>query len=150
VCEAHRSGEAFRRPWHAEPDCQVQVLSSLFFRNKGAYIVGRLINGTRITPIAVPLLRNANGHLYIDTAIFTTDLLSTLFSFTRAYFLVDMEAPSAYVDFLRTHPAVKPASELYTMVGLPSRARRSSTATSCTTCGTRTTSSSSRPASRAS
>ena len=47
-------GEAFRRPWHAEPDCQIQVLSSLFFRNKGAYIVGRVINGTRITPIASP------------------------------------------------------------------------------------------------
>jgi isocitrate dehydrogenase kinase/phosphatase len=118
VCDAHRSGEAFRRPWHAEADCQVQVLSSLFFRNKGAYIVGRVINGTRITPVAVPILRNETGHLYLDTAIFSTDLLSTLFSFTRAYFLVDMEAPSAYVDFLKTILPSKPASELYTMVGL--------------------------------
>jgi isocitrate dehydrogenase kinase/phosphatase len=118
VCDAHRQGEAFRRPWHAEPDCQVQVLSSLFFRNKGAYIVGRVINGSRITPIAVPVLKNASGHLYIDTVLFTADLLSTLFSFTRAYFLVDMEAPSAYVDFLRTILPSKPASEIYTMVGL--------------------------------
>jgi isocitrate dehydrogenase kinase/phosphatase len=118
LTESHRRGEAFRRPFHAEPDCQVQVLSSLFFRNKGAYIVGRVINGTRITPVAVPILRNPNGHLYLDTAIFTTDLLSRLFSFTRAYFLVDMEAPSAYVDFLRTILPSKPSSELYTMVGL--------------------------------
>jgi isocitrate dehydrogenase kinase/phosphatase len=118
VCEAHAGGEAFRRPWNAEADCQVQVLSSLFFRNKGAYIVGRVINGSRITPIAVPILRNPRGHLYIDTVLFTADLLSTLFSFTRAYFLVDMEAPSAYVDFLRTILPSKPASELYTMVGL--------------------------------
>jgi isocitrate dehydrogenase kinase/phosphatase len=118
MCEAHRAGDAFRRPWHAEPDCQVQVLSSLFFRNKGAYIVGRVINGTRITPVAVPVLRDAAGRLYLDTAIFTTDLVSTLFSFTRAYFLVDMEAPSAYVDFLKTILPSKPASELYTMVGL--------------------------------
>jgi len=118
VCEAHRSREAFARPWHAEPDCQIQVLSSLFFRNKGAYIVGRLINGTRLTPIAVPLLRDERGRVYIDTVILTTDLLATLFSFTRAYFLVDMEAPSAYVDFLHTMLPHKPASELYTMVGL--------------------------------
>jgi len=118
LCEAHRRRDAFARPWHAEPDCQVQVLSSLFFRNKGAYIVGRLINGTRLTPIAVPLLRDARGRVYVDTVIFTTDLIATLFSFTRAYFLVDMEAPSAYVDFLQTLLPHKPASELYTMVGL--------------------------------
>jgi isocitrate dehydrogenase kinase/phosphatase len=44
--------------------------------------------------------------------------LATLFSFTRAYFLVDMEAPSAYVEFIRSILPHKPASELYTMVGL--------------------------------
>jgi isocitrate dehydrogenase kinase/phosphatase len=118
VCEAHRHREAFARPWHAEPDCQIQILSSLFFRNKGAYIVGRLINGTRLTPIAMPLLRDERGRVYIDTVILSTDLLATLFSFTRAYFLVDMEAPSAYIDFLHTLLPHKPASELYTMVGL--------------------------------
>ncbi len=118
VCDAHRSSEAFRRPWHMEPDCQIQILSSLFFRNKGAYIVGRVINGTRITPLAVPILRNSRGDLYLDAALFTTDLLATLFSFTRAYFLVDMEAPSAYVEFLQSILPHKPPSELYTMVGL--------------------------------
>ncbi len=118
VCEAHRKREAFARPWNAEPDCQIQILSSLFFRNKGAYIVGRLINGTRLTPIAVPILRDERGRLYIDTVIFTSDLIATLFSFTRAYFLVDMEAPSAYASFLQTLLPHKPASELYTMVGL--------------------------------
>ena len=118
ACESHRKGDAFRRPWHAEPDCQIQVLSSLFFRNKGAYIVGRVINGARLTPIAVPILRNAAGDLYIDTVLFTHDMLTTLFSFTRAWFLVDMEAPSAYIDFLRSILPSKPASELYTMVGL--------------------------------
>ncbi len=118
VCDAHRSGEAFPRPWTVEPDCQIQVLSNLFFRNKGAYIVGRVINAARITPVAIPILQNSRGELFLDTALFTSDLLATLFSFTRAYFLVDMEAPAAYVDFLRSILPTKPASELYTMVGL--------------------------------
>ncbi len=118
VCEAHVEGGAFAPAFKAEPDLQIQVLSSLFFRNKGAYLIGRVINGTRITPFAVPLLRNAAGALYIDAALFTVEQLSVLFSFTRAYFLVDMEAPSAYVDFLRTLLPHKPPSELYTMVGL--------------------------------
>src|SRR5262249_1245726 len=34
---------------------QIQVLSSLFFRNKGAYIVGKIVNGFSETPFALPL-----------------------------------------------------------------------------------------------
>lgn len=118
VLDAHCSGAAFRRPWHAAPDLQIQVLSNLFFRNKGAYIIARVINGTRITPVAIPILRNSTGALYIDTALFTADLLAVLFSYTHAYFLVDMEAPAAYVDFLRSILPGKPVSEIYTSVGL--------------------------------
>jgi isocitrate dehydrogenase kinase/phosphatase len=121
VARAHRNGtggSALARPFDVEPDCQIQVLSSLFFRNKGAYIIGRFINGGRLTPFAVPILRDARGQIYLDTVLFSADHIGTLFSFTRAYFLVDMEAPAAYVDFLRTLLPHKPASELYTMVGL--------------------------------
>ena len=121
ICEAHRAGgaaNALVRPFHVDPDCQIQVLSNLFFRNKGAYLIGRFINGTRITPIAVPFLHDDHGHIYIDTVLFSADLIATLFSFTRAYFLVDMEAPSAYVDFVKTILPHKAVSELYTMIGL--------------------------------
>ncbi len=44
--------------------------------------------------------------------------LAVLFSANRAYFLVDMEVPSAYVDFLRAMLPDKTAAELYTMIGL--------------------------------
>ena len=37
---------------------QIQVLSSLFFRNKGAYIVGKIINGFNELPFALPILHN--------------------------------------------------------------------------------------------
>lgn len=110
--------QAFAAPFKIEPDCQIQVLSSLFFRNKGAYIIGRFINGQRLTPFAVPLLRNARGQVFIDAVLLAPEHISTLFSFTRAYFQVDMEAPSAYVSFLKTLLPSKPASELYTMLGL--------------------------------
>src|SRR3546814_20720315 len=46
------------------------------------------------------------------------DDLSTLFSFTRAYFLVDMETPAAVVSFLSSLLPRKPKAELYTMIGL--------------------------------
>jgi isocitrate dehydrogenase kinase/phosphatase len=97
---------------------QVQVLSSLFFRNKGAYVVGKIINGFRETPFALPILHNKQGQLVIDAALFSEDDLLMLFSFARAYFMVGMEVPSAYVQFLRSLMPRKPRAELYNALGL--------------------------------
>ncbi|WP_371820280.1 bifunctional isocitrate dehydrogenase kinase/phosphatase [Verticiella alkaliphila] len=104
--------------FRVDPDCQIHVLSTLFFRNKGAYVVGRLVNANTIYPFAIPLLRTAAGQLRVDGLLFSSDDLATLFSFTRAYFLVDMEAPASYVSFLRTLLPNKAKAELYTMIGL--------------------------------
>ncbi len=101
-----------------EPNHQIQVLSSLFFRNKGAYIVGKAINGNREYPFVVPILHNRQGQLVLDTVLFDHEHITILFSFTRAYFLVDMEVPSAYVQFLRSLLPRKPRSEIYTILGL--------------------------------
>ena len=97
---------------------QVQVLSSLFFRNKGAYVVGKIINGDREIPLSLPILHNAQGQLVIDGALFGEGDLQLLFSFARAYFMVDMEVPSAYVQFLRSLMPRKPRAELYNALGL--------------------------------
>ena len=97
---------------------QIQVLSSLFFRNKGAYLVGKVINGYRELPFALPILHTESGQLAIDTVLFGEEELLLLFSFARAYFMVDMEVPSAYVQFLRTLMPRKPRSEIYSALGL--------------------------------
>ena len=97
---------------------QIQVLSGLFFRNKGAYVVGKVINGFNEVPFALPLLNNKTGKLVIDTALFGEDDLAVLFSFARAYFMVEMEIPSAYVQFLRSIMPRKPRSEIYNALGL--------------------------------
>ncbi|WP_079418240.1 bifunctional isocitrate dehydrogenase kinase/phosphatase [Thiomonas intermedia] len=97
---------------------QIQMLDSLFFRNKGAYAVGKVINGFTEFPLALPILHNERGQLYIDTVLLSEDDLLLLFSFARAYFMVDMEIPSAYVQFLRSLMARKPRAELYNALGL--------------------------------
>ncbi len=97
---------------------QVQVLSSLFFRNKGAYVVGKIVNGFQETPFALPILHGASGQLVIDAMLFGEDDLLMLFSFARAYFMVDMEVPSAYIQFLRSLMPRKPRAELYSAIGL--------------------------------
>ena len=97
---------------------QFQVLTSLFFRNKGAYVVGKLINGFNELPFALPVLHNRTGKLVIDAALFGEDDLLILFSFARAYFMVDMKIPSAYVQFLRSMMPRKPRNEIYNALGL--------------------------------
>jgi isocitrate dehydrogenase kinase/phosphatase len=97
---------------------QIQVLSSLFFRNKGAYVVGKLINGFNEVPFALPILHNERGQLEIDACLFGEDDLQMLFSFARAYFMVDMEIPAAYVQFLRSLMPRKPRGEIYSALGL--------------------------------
>ncbi|MDE2371645.1 MAG: bifunctional isocitrate dehydrogenase kinase/phosphatase [Burkholderiales bacterium] len=97
---------------------QIQVLASLFYRNKGAYLVGKIINGFVETPLALPILHGDGGQLVIDAALFGEDDLLMIFSYARAYFMVDMEVPSAYVQFLRGLMPRKPRSELYNALGL--------------------------------
>ncbi len=97
---------------------QIQVLSGLFFRNKGAYIVGKLINGFNELPFALPLLHTKSGKLAIDAVLIGEDDLLILFSFARAYFMVDMGIPSAYVQFLRSMMPRMPRAEIYNALGL--------------------------------
>ncbi len=98
---------------------QIQVLTGLFFRNKGAYVVGKLINGFNEFAFALPILHTKAGDkLLIDAALFGEDDLLILFSFARAYFMVDMEIPSAYVQFLRSMMPRKPRNEIYNALGL--------------------------------
>lgn len=111
---AHLGGE-----WpEIEPNCQIKVLNSPFYRNKGAYVIGTAVNGNDDWPFAVPVVHDPDDKLLLDTVLLDRGLISLLFSLSRAYFMVDMEVPSDYVQFLRAIMPNKPRSELYTMLGL--------------------------------
>jgi isocitrate dehydrogenase kinase/phosphatase len=97
---------------------QIHTLTSLFFRNKGAYIVGRIINGDITLPLAIPIRQNDDGTLRLDTVLLKEHYLQVVFSYTHSYFLVDMEVPSAYVTFLRSLMPSKPRAEIYSSLGL--------------------------------
>jgi isocitrate dehydrogenase kinase/phosphatase len=102
----------------AETNLQVQVLHSAFYRNKAAYIVGKTINGDYEYPFVVPVLHDSKGRLYLDAILLDPAQIRTLFSLSRAYFMVDMEVPSAYIKFLSGLMPHKPEAEIYTMLGL--------------------------------
>ena len=101
-----------------EVNFQIQVLGSPFYRNKAAYIIGKAINGANEYPFAIPVLHDEEDRLYLDTILLDGWRIGLLFSLSRAYFMVDMEVPSGYVQFLRSILPAKPRSELYIMLGL--------------------------------
>lgn len=103
---------------HREVNFQIQVLASAFYRNKAAYLIGKAINGANEYPFAIPVLHDEDGKLYLDTILLDAWRIGLLFSLSRAYFMVDMEVPSGYVQFLRSILPNKPRSELYIMLGL--------------------------------
>lgn len=118
-CLLRMAHEHLQGNWpRAEVNFQIQVLHSAFYRNKSAYILGKVVNGGMSYPFAVPVLRDDEGRLRLDTLILEPWRIGVLFSFSRAHFLVDMEVPSGYVQFLRSMLPTKTKAELYTMLGL--------------------------------
>ena len=97
--------------------CQIQIITTLFFRNKAAYIVGRTRISGLISGFVIPLLRTENNKLYVDALITDSHALAIIFSFTRAYFMVDTQVPSALIDFLQSILPSKTKSDLYTAIG---------------------------------
>jgi len=96
---------------------RVDVLESVFYRNKAAYIVGRAMVGGQLIPFILPCLNNESGGIYIDTVLFDADDASIIFSFTRTYFMVDAPVPSRYVRFLLSLMPQKGNAELYNSIG---------------------------------
>ena len=92
------------------------MLRPVFFRNKGAYIVGRIRRGERSLPLLLALA-NRSGRVVVDAVLSDEDEASIVFSFTRSYFHVDVENAAALVAFLKTVMPKKPVSELYTALG---------------------------------
>ena len=128
-----------------EPNYQVQVLGSAFYRNKAAHVVGKIVNGNDEAPFVVPVLHDGSGRLVLDTILLDPDSISVLFSLSRAYFMADMDVPVG----VRRVPPVADAGEAALRALHRGRAREAGkdallSATSSTTCSTRTTSSSRR------
>ncbi len=108
-------GKAARK---AHLNFQLSVIRHPFFRNKAAYIVGRMINGREEIPFALPILNNEKGGLYIDALLLGEKQLSVVFSYSQAYFMMEHQVPSAVTSFLQKLLPRRNSSELYSAIGL--------------------------------
>jgi isocitrate dehydrogenase kinase/phosphatase len=125
--EAALAAEAVDRYLGAElggrPIDFVETLRPIFFRNKGAYVVGRLKSGGKTLPFVLPLLNGEEG-VTLDAVLLEEDEVSIVFSFTRSYFLVDTDSPRDLIAFLETILPQKPVEELYISLGFNQHGKR--------------------------
>jgi isocitrate dehydrogenase kinase/phosphatase len=94
----------------------VDVVQALFYRNKEAYIVGRIVVDAKSYPLVIPLVNGESG-VYADTVLLHQTDVSILFSFAYSYFFVDVERYDALIAFLRSIIPTADLGELYTALG---------------------------------
>jgi isocitrate dehydrogenase kinase/phosphatase len=94
----------------------VEMLRPVFFRNKGAYLVGRVRGGGLVLPLVLPLIHAERG-IVVDAVLMTESEASVVFGFSWTYFRVETPCPRAMVEFLRTIMPLKRVDELYTAIG---------------------------------
>ncbi|MDE0746312.1 MAG: bifunctional isocitrate dehydrogenase kinase/phosphatase [Porticoccaceae bacterium] len=104
-------------------DVKFDLLESTFYRGKAAYMVGRVVDGDNTFPMVLVILNNEEGGLYVDTALFTVDELSVVFSFTHNHFMVDAPLPYQYAHFLKNLMPNKLDYEIYNALGFPKHAK---------------------------
>ena len=98
-------------------DLQFDILNFTFYRNKGAYLIGRVLSSAGETPFIVSVLNNEQGELYIDALLVTSESMAVVFGFARAYFFVDCQHPYALINFLQGLMPHKTKADLYSAIG---------------------------------
>lgn len=94
----------------------VEVIESVFYRQKAAYIIGRIRSNTRVVPLVVAFL-NEDGYVRADAVLLSERSASIIFGFTRSYFHVKVTRPTEMINFLKSIIPHKRVSELYTAIG---------------------------------
>jgi isocitrate dehydrogenase kinase/phosphatase len=82
----------------------IDVLNAIFFRNKGAYVIGRIWSGQHLTPFAIAL-RNQEEEKRVQVhavLVGEDDLYNFLFTSTRSSFFVKPGMYREIVNFLET------------------------------------------------
>jgi isocitrate dehydrogenase kinase/phosphatase len=111
IIDAHR-----RHAWGAQPIESVDFLEPVFYRNKGAYLIGRLRGAARLLPLVIALV-SKEDRVVVDAVLLSEDDVSIVFSFTRSYFLVAVDSPHDTIMFLRSIMPAKRVAELYISLG---------------------------------
>lgn len=102
--------------WESPAVRGLELMETVFYRERRAYLVGRVYGESRFAPIVIALMHADDG-LRADALITERAQVAVLFGYTRSYFHADLETVGDAVVFLRTLLPHKPVDELYTVLG---------------------------------
>ena len=103
--------------------CALDLVPAPFYRNKGAYLVGRLRGPEGVAPLLLALVHDPRG-VAMDAVIASGDEASAVFGFTRSYFHADLESPAEVVALLGSVMPFKREDELWTALGYHKHGKR--------------------------
>lgn len=94
----------------------IDLLQAIFYRDRRAYLVGRLRVGHRRHPLVIALTHADDG-VRVDALLTVREQISILFGYARSYFHADIGNVGAVVSFVRALLPHKPLEELYAVLG---------------------------------
>jgi isocitrate dehydrogenase kinase/phosphatase len=97
--------------------CRIEMVNAGFYRNRGAYVVGRILRKEgRPAPLIIALLNGRSG-VYVDAVLHTTADAHNLFSSALANFHVTSDHYHELAKFLYSIMPSRPLGLHYTTVG---------------------------------
>jgi isocitrate dehydrogenase kinase/phosphatase len=109
-------GRYFATGRHSGAPESIELIEPVFYRGMQAFVVGRLIGDSAITPLVLAFT-NLQKSVQVDAVMLSRADVGSLFGYARSYFHVDLPVVSAAITLLRSFMPRKPVDELYTVLG---------------------------------
>ena len=95
---------------------RIEMIQSAFFRNKAAYLIGRVVSGAVIVPLVLVLLNPPDG-IVIDAVLSEEADLSNIFSSARSNFHTNTAGYREIFEFLESIAPSRARAYIYTSIG---------------------------------
>ncbi|MGH8053930.1 MAG: bifunctional isocitrate dehydrogenase kinase/phosphatase [Stenotrophomonas sp.] len=102
--------------WGAYPVRAIELLETVFYRERRAYLVGRVFGEHRFSPCVIVLVNDGEG-IRVEAVLSRRRDVAHLFGVSRSYFQADLPTVADAVVFLRSILPGKPVDEIYTVLG---------------------------------
>jgi isocitrate dehydrogenase kinase/phosphatase len=102
--------------WGEEPVRAVELLETVFYRERRAYLVGRVFGAEQIAPLVIALVHDAAG-IRAEAVLVEREYVAQIFGYTRSYLHADLITVGDAIVFLHTLLPNKPVDEIYTVLG---------------------------------
>jgi len=116
VLASERINEDLRKMTGGDTIEAIEMLSQPFFRNKAAYLIGRIRKEPLVLPLVIALLNPSTG-ISLDAVLSNEEDVSNVFTSARSNFHVEASAYREVFEFLRSIAPSRATPYLYSAIG---------------------------------